>query len=66
MAQGWKSLMSGLSIEPEQRYNERGVMYFGCTIERTNLALRARDSARRIVKNCNPGAASVNEEVPRG
>ena len=27
---GWKSLRQGLHIEPEQRVDEKGAVYFGC------------------------------------
>eukprot|EP00974_Lingulodinium_polyedra_P082491 7987016-Lingulodinium_polyedra.AAC.1 len=51
MAEGWRLLRSGLSIEPEQRYNERGTAYLGCTIERTSLALHGGQMATAITYN---------------
>eukprot|EP00974_Lingulodinium_polyedra_P047292 4537125-Lingulodinium_polyedra.AAC.1 len=51
MAQGWRFLGSGFSIEPEQRYTERGVAFLGCTIEQTSLKLIGRQMATDIAYN---------------
>eukprot|EP00974_Lingulodinium_polyedra_P017211 1668440-Lingulodinium_polyedra.AAC.1 len=51
LAEGWRLLRSGLSIEPEQRYTADGVTYLGCTIERTEFTLPGGQKGTAITYN---------------